>query len=108
MWVLSAVLAAMGGAVAFSGVMFSRLGQRVPKAKGFDDIASAAYGYRGRLATYCTVYLAIVLVPALLHLTSAESLMQIFARQGMTRTQANLIVAAVIIPLSQVSLWTAL
>ena len=101
---LSAVLVAMGAAVSFSGFMYARLGQKLPRAKGFDDFASAAYGRWGRILSYCTVYVAIFAVPALLHLTSAESLLQIFKPQGLTRVGANLIIAAVIIPLAQVSL----
>lgn len=99
---MPAVLTAMGLAVSFSGVMYARLGERVPRAKAFDDIARAAYGRWGTMLSYCTVYVAIFAVPALLHLTSAESLLQIFAPQGLTRVQANIVIALIIIPLSQV------
>lgn len=98
-----AVLVAMGVAVAFSGVMFSRLGTLLPGARSFDDLGAAAFGRRGRILAFCTVNVAIFAAPALLHLTCAESLQQIFAHQGLTHTQAILIIAAVIIPLTQAS-----
>ena len=98
-----AVLVAMGAAVAFSGLLFARLGTLLPRAKAFDDLAEAAFGRKGRVLAFCTVNVAIFAAPALLHLTSAESLRAIFARQGMTHTQASVIIAAIIIPLSQAS-----
>ncbi|KAK9803254.1 hypothetical protein WJX73_010604 [Symbiochloris irregularis] len=101
-WVAAlSVLVAMGAAVAFSGVMFSRLGTLLPGARSFDDLGAAAFGRRGRILAFCTVNVAIFAAPALLHLTCAESLQQIFAHQGLTHTQAILIIAAVILPLSQ-------
>lgn len=92
----------MGAAVAFSGVMFSRLGTLLPGARSFDDLGAAAFGRRGRILAFCTVNVAIFAAPALLHLTCAESLQQIFAHQGLTHTQAILIIAVIIIPLTQV------
>lgn len=75
---------------------------QVPRAKVFDDFGGAAMGSWGRRFTYVTVYATILAEPIIFHLTSMEALQQIFYGSGITPIFAAIIVALVMIPLSQV------
>lgn len=75
---------------------------QVSNARVFDDFGGAAMGAWGRRFTYVTVYATILAEPIIFHLTSMEALQQIFYGSGITPIFAAIVVAAVMIPLSQV------
>lgn len=60
-------------------------------------------GVWGRRLVYCTVYLTIMGEPIIFHLTSMEALQQIFYRSRLSQGLAAAIVAAIMLPLGQVS-----
>ncbi|KAK9836304.1 hypothetical protein WJX81_003609 [Elliptochloris bilobata] len=86
----------------YSGRLFTLLTLQVPSASVFDDFGGAAMGRLGRRLVYFTVYLTIFTEPIVFHLTSMESLQQVFYQQGLSQRLAAFIVMAIMVPLSQV------
>lgn len=73
----------------------------------FDEIGERAMGRAGRLLVYGSIYLTILAEPIILQLTCVESLMQMLYTSGITRLQANVAVAVMVMPMAQVSVGAA-
>ncbi|CAL5228546.1 g11700 [Coccomyxa viridis] len=96
------VVIVCGFGTMYSGRLFALLATKVSNARVFDDFGGAAMGAWGRRFTYVTVYATILAEPIIFHLTSMEALQQIFYGSGITPIFAAIVVAAVMIPLSQI------
>lgn len=97
-----ACLAAFALIDLYSGLLYQRLMIRMPRAVVFDQIGEAALGAVGKAACYLTIYLTIMGEPVIFHLTSAESLAQVFYASGLSSKVASVAVAAMVLPLAQV------
>eukprot|EP00775_Hariotina_reticulata_P002276 gene2276-2588_t len=79
----------------------ARLALRCPKALVFDEIGSAAMGAVGSALVYGSIYVSILCVPIILHLTCMETLQQTFYMYNLSKPMACIIVTVLIIPLAQ-------
>ena len=86
---------------AYSGLLFSQLGAKVPNARVYEDFAAASLGKHGRWLVYCTVYLVILLDPVIFHLTATQSLQQVFYKQNVPLWVTGIVVSVIMLPLSQ-------
>lgn len=96
----SAVVLLLGSMMWYSGSLFTRLACCRPGVQAYHELAGAAYGARGRWLVFGTVYTLVLLSPAIIHLTSAESLKVLMGPHA--PVSPGLAVALCMLPLAQV------
>ncbi len=92
----------LGVGAAYSGILISRLAAHVQRARNYGDLGFAAYGDTGRRYVLVSTYTFIIGVTIVFHLTCAISLQDVFYESRPCLVSCSAIVAAVMLPISQV------